>query len=148
MASIKMDHFVLDLSNPLFSIPLGLQSQDQVTFTWNRRQWASQALPLAYFHSPTICHRMVARGLKKWILPEEMVLYYYINDFNFWWYILPVSSSCIIQVYLKSQWWEVNSDQIQGPGQSVPWAWFGWVKQKWCQRQSLIKYKPSQSLNQ
>ena len=33
-----------------------------------------------YLHSPTICHRMVARDLEIWILPEEMVPSHYLDD--------------------------------------------------------------------
>lgn len=72
MASMKTDHYVLDYLIPFLVFYLGLGSQDQVTYTWNRRQWIFQALPQGYLHSPTICHRMVAQGLEKSILPEEM----------------------------------------------------------------------------
>lgn len=71
MASIKTYHCVLDLSDAFFSIPRELELQDQFAFMWNEKKWTFQALPQGYLHSPTVCHRMVARDLEKWILPEK-----------------------------------------------------------------------------
>ena len=34
---------------------------------------------ISYLHSPTVCHRLVARDLEKWILSETTVLYHYIG---------------------------------------------------------------------
>ena len=65
---------VLDLFNALFSIPLGLESQDQFAFMWNGRPCPFSGLPQGYIHSPTACQGMVARGLEKCMLLKKMVL--------------------------------------------------------------------------
>lgn len=103
MEPIKIYHCVLDLSNALFSIPCGPESQDRFTFMWNGRKWSLQALPQGYLHSLTICHGMVARDLEKRILPEEILFYHYIDDVTLTWddlfSLYQVAAS--LQKYLK-----------------------------------------------
>ena len=121
MASIKTYHCVLDPSNGFFSIPCGLEFQDQFAFTWNGRQRTFQALPLGYVHNPTVSHGIVARDLEKLLLPDKIVLYHYIDDIILTWDDLSSLSQAAasLQEYLKVMRMVVNTDKTQELGQSI-----------------------------
>lgn len=93
------------------------------------RQWNFQALPQGYFHRPTVCYKMVTRDLEKWIVPEEMAPYHYIDDVMLTCDDLSSLSQAAmsLQVSLKSEGWEVNTNEIQGPGQSVKFLGIMWL---------------------
>lgn len=52
---LSICHFVLDLANAFFSVPIDPQSQDQFAFSCNEECWMFQVWSQGYLHSPTIC---------------------------------------------------------------------------------------------
>ena len=59
---IETYHYILDLANAFFSIPIAKEFEDQFAFTREGIQWTFQVLPQEYMHSPTFCHNLVAHG--------------------------------------------------------------------------------------
>lgn len=79
---------------------------------------------------------MVARDLKKWTLPEEMVLSYEVDVM-----LTCDDVSSLSQAAMslqESQGWEVNAVKIQGQGQSIQCLGVLWLSKTQVMREAVI----------
>ena len=79
-------------------------------------------------HSPTYCHNLVAYDLADWKNPDNVNLYYYIDD------LLLTSDSLeavgqeadLLTACLQQGGWDINPQKVQGPGLSVKFLRVVW----------------------
>ena len=112
---------MVDLANVFFTIPISEEAQEQFAFTWMGYQYTFIPLPQGYIHSPTICHRQVAKTLEKMDLSPEVQLTHYIDDIL----LQGLAEENIQKQLVKTietlnlNGWETNPSKIQGPATTV-----------------------------
>ena len=86
-----------------------------------RETYTFTHLPQEYKHSPTICHRIVAKHRDDFTKDSSILLTHYIDDV-----LIQRENKKQIQIcleklldHLQQRGWKINPGKIQGPSQTV-----------------------------
>lgn len=118
---------MIDLANTFFTVPIDPAQWDQFAFTWQGKQYTFATLAQGYFHSPTICHSIVAEHLDELKFSNIQVTHY-IDDIM----LQGIEESAVEQAlqmllsHTRKEGWEINLARIQGPAQSVKFLGIFW----------------------
>lgn len=117
-----------DLANAFFSVLVHKDHQNQFAFSWQGQQYIFTVLPQGYIYSTAQCHNLVRRDLDCLSLPQNITLFYYIDD------IMLVGSSeqeaattlDLLVTHMCIEEWETNPTKIQGSYTSEKFLGIQW----------------------